>query len=397
MFDHLHIYDPRERAIVGVVDAGLRAIAPLVKAMRPRGPWPPARILLLRLERIGDLVMTLDAIDDVRAAAPRAEIDLVVGNWNLELGRRIPGITRVESLDAGWLAREGTGLRFPELVRRARQWRQRRYDLAVNFEPDLRSNLLVSESRAARTAGFSSGGGGALLDVSLRYDPRSHTSVNAQRLVAAVLDVPPRSAPARIAVSGDERRRAATILGDGRSPRIGIHVSGGRPVKQWDPGRFRELAARLAQSRGATIVLTGTEADRAMVEPVAAALPGLDVRNLAGVLDLPTLAAVIEQLDVFVTGDTGPMHIAAAVGTPVVAVFGPSDPARYAPRDPMHRVVRIDLPCSPCNRIRLPPERCAGHIPDCLTGIDVEMVYQAVAASLDRTKTTSARTASAGR
>jgi hypothetical protein len=95
------------------------------------------------------------------------------------------------------------------------------------------------------------------------------------------------------------------------------------------------------------------------------------------------LAALLAQLDVFVTGDTGPMHLAAAVGAPVVAVFGPSNPDRYAPRDPIHRIVRIDLPCSPCNRIRLPPERCAGHIPDCLTGIDVEMVYQAVESVLD--------------
>ncbi len=80
-------------------------------------------------------------------------------------------------------------------------------------------------------------------------------------------------------------------------------------------------------------------------------------------------AAILAQLDVLVTGDTGPMHLAAAVGTPVVAVFGPSDPARYATRGPADRVVRIDLPCSPCNRIRRPPERCVGHTPDCLAGV----------------------------
>jgi ADP-heptose:LPS heptosyltransferase len=111
-------------------------------------------------------------------------------------------------------------------------------------------------------------------------------------------------------------------------------------------------------------------------------------------MDLPNLAAALEQLDVLVTGDTGPMHLAAAVHTPVVAVFGPSDPARYAPRDPMHRVVRVDLPCSPCNRIRLPPERCTGHIPDCLTGIDVESVYRAVTATLEHSLRLEARAGS---
>jgi heptosyltransferase I len=83
-----------------------------------------------------------------------------------------------------------------------------------------------------------------------------------------------------------------------------------------------------------------------------------------------------------ISGDTGPMHLASAVGTPVVAIFGPSDPARYAARGPDDRVVRVDLPCSPCNRIRQPPERCAGHTPDCLTSVSVEHVVQAAASVL---------------
>jgi ADP-heptose:LPS heptosyltransferase len=160
-------------------------------------------------------------------------------------------------------------------------------------------------------------------------------------------------------------------------------VSGGRAVKQWDPQRFAALASRLVRTRGATIVLTGSAEDRPMVNDLLRGL-GPDGVDLAGTLDLPNLAATLESLDLFITGDTGPMHVAAAVGTPVVAIFGPSDPARYAPTDTFHRVVRIDLPCSPCNRIRLPPERCRGHIPDCLTGIDVEMVYRAAETTLDR-------------
>jgi ADP-heptose:LPS heptosyltransferase len=72
------------------------------------------------------------------------------------------------------------------------------------------------------------------------------------------------------------------------------------------------------------------------------------------------------------------MHLAAAVGTPVVAIFGPSEPVRYAPWTASRRIVRIDLPCSPCNRIRLPPERCRGHVPDCLDGITTSQVLEAV-------------------
>jgi ADP-heptose:LPS heptosyltransferase len=73
------------------------------------------------------------------------------------------------------------------------------------------------------------------------------------------------------------------------------------------------------------------------------------------------------------------MHLAHAVGCPVVAVFGPSDPRRYAPRGPRDRVVRVDLPCAPCNRIRQPPSRCVGHTPDCLSGVSVAAVISAIA------------------
>ena len=268
-----------------------------------------------------------------------------------------------------------------------------RYDLALNFEPDIRSNLLVAASGAARTVGFSSGGGGPLLDISLPYDPRSHTSDNGRRLAAAALDIPPRRHGARLELSADVKKRAHDLLGAAPAPLIGLHASGGREIKQWPPERFGEVAARLVRERGATIVLTGSAADRALVERARRSLPQTAVIDLSGSLDLMTLAAVLERLDVYVTGDTGPMHLAAAVATPVVAVFGPSDPIRYAPRDGRHRIVRIDLPCSPCNRIRLPPARCVGHTPDCLEGIGVDMVYRAAIDVLDAVNSRTPKTA----
>ena len=99
--------------------------------------------------------------------------------------------------------------------------------------------------------------------------------------------------------------------------------------------------------------------------------------RVQGTTDLVVLAAVLQQCRALLTGDTGPMHLAAAVGTPVLAVFGPSMPWRYGPLVEPSRVVRVDLPCSPCNRIRLPPERCQGHTPDCLAEVHVEAVVAA--------------------
>jgi ADP-heptose:LPS heptosyltransferase len=381
----LQISDPRERRLVAAADRALSAAAMARSAWRSAVPaQSPERILLLRLERIGDLLMALPAIADVRAIAPQARIDLAVGSWNLPLARVIPGLTEIETIDAGWLARGPGGLGMPALLRRAWRWRPRRYDIAINFEPDIRSNLLLAASGARFTAGYAGGGGGPILDRALEYDTGAHTADNARALVAAVFgrqpatgDPPPLGLP-------DYLRRAAAVRLPSRStgPLVGVHVSGGRAIKQWDPARFAELARRLADRCGATIVLTGAPEDQPLVRTMAAALGQRPFVDVSGELELPALAAVLERLDLFVTGDTGPMHLAVAVGTPVVAVFGPSDPARYAPRGPRDRVVRVDLPCAPCNRIRHPPARCTGHTPDCLAFVTVERMFDAALSSL---------------
>ena len=102
MFRHLQIYEPRERLLVGLADWSIRPFAWFRSTPRSA---TIRRVLLMRLERIGDLLMVLDAIRDARAAWPEAEIDLAVGSWNLPIATLIPGLARVETADAPWLAR----------------------------------------------------------------------------------------------------------------------------------------------------------------------------------------------------------------------------------------------------------------------------------------------------
>lgn len=381
MFRHLQIYEPRERLLVGLADWSIRPFTWFRSTPRSA---TVGRVLLMRLERIGDLLMVLGAIRDARAAWPAAEIDLAVGSWNLPIATLIPGISRVEAADAPWLARGNPNVSNAALIRQARQWRTRGYDLVVNFEPDIRSNFLAWLTGAPRRHGYWTGGGGAFLTDALEYHPAAHVSVNARQLIAhaagsttAGPDAPlhPRLTPPVDAVAAADR-----VL-DGRTgPFIGVHASGGRESKQWHLDRFAAVARRLSETRGATIVLTGSTSDRPLVDAVRRELTGVSVIDASGSLDLPALAALLARLDLFVTGDTGPMHLAAAVGVPVVALFGPSNPARYGPLAEHQRVIRIDLPCSPCGRVRLPPERCRGHVPDCLDGISVDRV---VAEALD--------------
>lgn len=394
----LQIHSRRERALVTAADRVLVLGAALARPFRRRrAPIAPRRILLLRLERIGDLLMVLPAIADVHTLAPDAEIHLVVGSWNADLAGAIDPIKRVQTLDAAWLARRNSGLGLLSLLRAARRWRALKYDLVINFEPDVRSNLLAAASGAAWAAGYRSGGGGGLLDVALDYDTRAHTTDNARRLVAATLGSPsPMPGPSRsekgldhgyavapiLIVPAKAHDNASRLLGAARGPLVGVHVSGGRAIKQWEPDRFADVARRLIEATGATIVLTGSGDDRGLVDRVKQALPPAHVIDVAGHLDLLPLGAILERLDLFITGDTGPMHLAAAVGTPIVAVFGPSDPARYAPRGRLDRIIRVDLPCSPCNRIRLPPARCVGHTPDCLAFLSADSVFNAAIAVL---------------
>jgi ADP-heptose:LPS heptosyltransferase len=373
----LTIYDRRERALVRLADA-LLAPAALRRRFRSAAR-APQRILCLRLERIGDLLMTLPALAELRALAPAATIDLVVGSWNKELATAIPSVSSVETADAAWLARGGEGMSPVALTAHALRWRSRKYDLAINFEPDIRSNIALASAGARRTAGFGSGGGGPLLDVSLEYDRRSHTADNAVSVVRAALGDSAEGVDARLRIPEWARASAARLLAPlGPGLKAGIHVSGGREVKQWPESRFRDIAEHLVADRRAGIVLTGAPADRAQVDVVRSAVPADRAIDLSSGADLLTVAAVIQQLDLFVTGDTGPMHLAHAVGTPIVAVFGPSDPVRYGPRGVRDEIVRIDLPCSPCNRIRLPPARCVGHTPDCLAGITTAQVLAAI-------------------
>src|SRR5437762_5452993 len=125
----LNIYDRRERALVAAADTILWPAGLARRALRQTAAGRPRRILCLRLERIGDLIMIAPALTELRALAPGATIDLVVGSWNREIAATIRGIDRIETLDAAWLTRDGNGRGMLSLVTAGRRWRSQEYDL----------------------------------------------------------------------------------------------------------------------------------------------------------------------------------------------------------------------------------------------------------------------------
>jgi ADP-heptose:LPS heptosyltransferase len=159
---------------------------------------------------------------------------------------------------------------------------------------------------------------------------------------------PPRGLRPRVRAAHGAGRARRARGGRARRPLIGIHAGAHAPARRWPAERFAVVADHLAQRFGAQIVLTGGPGEEQVAQAVAERMvaPAL---NVAGQTSLGGLAALIDRLDLFVANDTGPAHLADALGTPSVTIFGPADHRRWAPLDQTrHPIVRRPVPCNPC-------------------------------------------------
>ena len=387
------VASPAERALLAAADLPLRVLgrAPMLAAP-PLDGDRVREVLVLRLDRIGDLLMSLPALSDLRRAYPGARIRLAVGRWSEEIARRAP-VDDVLVWSAPWVGRPSEGAQTRRaLWRRALGLRAERLDLALDLQGDVRAAWLMALTGARERIGYANTGGARLLTRVVPLDETVSWIDQNRRAVAVAAGPEAIGAGAPVdLLTADDRARARGVLAAqglaGLRPLVGLHASGGRPIKQWAPARWREVAARLQREFGAAFVLTGTAADHPLAEQVARGL-GSAVRDLTGRLPLIDALAVIGALDLFLSADTGPMHMAAAVGTPSVSVFGPSDARRYfsggtgAPGT-RHVVAQAELWCAPCNLIRRPPTECLGpEGPECLRLVTTDQVHAAAAALL---------------
>jgi heptosyltransferase II len=377
------VYDSRERLLLGLLDLPGRLLLGLRRHATAPLPRETLReVLVLRLDRIGDLVMSLPALHDLRAALPRARIRLAVGAWSETLARGAP-VDEVLVWSAPWVGRPSEGAAsLGELLGRAGGLRGESLDLAIDLQGDVRASLLMWRSGARARVGYANTGGAYLLTHVVPLDERVSWVEQSRRAVAVAVGAGA-GAPRFDPLSDEDRSFAKHLYEnlhlDERRPLVGLHPSGGRLVKQWPPERWAAVAARLQQEHGATILVTGSAADRELFGALAKALPKKAV-DLTGRLSVRETLACIAGLDLFLSPDTGPMHMACAVDTPSVSVFGPSDPVRYfsggdGRPGSRHVVVRPELWCSPCNLIRKPPAECAAGTPECLQLVSVESVY----------------------
>ncbi len=338
-------------------------------------------ILIVKLSAIGDVVHTLPSLAALRKRFPDAHISWAVEEAAADLICGHPHLDRV--LVSGrktWLRRMGDGQIAPpfrEIGRFFRELRERPYDLVIDFHGLFKSAAVVFLSGGKRRLGYKSMQemSGLFLNEKIPEDMTKHA---VDRYLDFVAHLGGETAEKEFLIPiGEENRKRIDLL----MKRAGIEAGNDFvavspealwPTKLWDDGRFAELCDRIRSDLRLPVILTG--ADRGAVLPVRERMKETYV-DLAGRTTLRDLAELYRRARVVVTTDSGPMHIAAAVGTKVVALFGPTDPARTGPYGEGHRVIRKSMECSPCFLRNCNHKTCMG-------GISVEEVFAAVQGAL---------------
>ncbi len=337
------------------------------------------KILLVRLSAIGDVINCLPALRLLKRESPGARV-----TWAAEA----PSASLLEGdrdIDEVFVVKRRewtTGLfdngNLLSLVRAFRELRERRFDLAIDFQGNFRSGIVTFGSGARVRVGFTAGRVKEYShvfytkNVYLPKPPMHRTWRNLTLLEA--IGIRRQVLPAGLEVGPGDGAAARAFI---RESRIGtkdivvLHpgVSEFGAFKQWQAEKFAELAKLLGKRRRTAVLVSWGPGERALAERVVrgsggSVMMGPEPRGLR------ELAYLLSKTALFVGGDTGPLHIAAALGRPVVALFGPKDPAVYAPLGEGHVVVRKELECSPC-QLRSCPD------PRCMKLITVDDVYDA--------------------
>jgi heptosyltransferase II len=303
---------------------------------------------------LGDIVMAMPAIAAVRAAHPSAHLAIAAPAPFADVCAAIPGVDGVVPLP-------GSGIRA--IATHAAALRAGGFDLAILFTNSFATALAASRAGIAERWGYRRDWRGRLLTRAVPARPGRkgaaatpagpHHSAYYLRLTSS-LGMPPVDAPPALRVPAAAHDRAAALLAEAGVPADAI-VVGFAPgaaygsAKRWPPERVAGAIASVV-ARGGRALLVGAAADREISQAIQAALaPAVraSVLDLVGATDTATLMGILARCRVVVANDSGAMHVASAVGRPVVAIFGPTDERATAPLGP-HTLVRHDVFCRPC-------------------------------------------------
>ena len=342
----------------------------------------PLKILVIRFSSLGDLVLLTPLLKAVREGLPRSEIHLACKEQYAEIFKEDRNVDQVFTIRSSGAA---------DMIRLIWRLRKERYDTIIDAHNVPRSNLLYRVLRARRKVQLRKDQVKKTLLIKKKRNLFDDVTYQTARYLdlAARLGIPVPEAVTALTIPREAAEKAEAIIAglDGREL-IAIAPGARWETKRWPLELYRELASELAES-GHGVILLGSAED---VES-ADALTGhgeSSILNLAGTCSILETAAIIKRCGVLVTNDSAPLHIAEAVGTPVVAIFGPTvKEFGYFPHLPESRALEVALDCRPCSRNGSRP--CPPRTKECLTSIPPERIIEAVHAVLEERKRTSSR------
>jgi len=333
-------------------------------------------IVVTKFWGMGNAALLLPVLELLRRRYPGARLTVVTLEHNEPVYRDAADRVLTVRLRPLWRA-------FVDLPRLALRLRRERVDLALDMEQFVRaSQVLLFLARVRQVVAFDTPGlrRAELADVRVPYDDTRHMAEGFLDLARAVGVERRRYEP------GGLRPRVESPVMRGESPLVVLHPGSGDnfPGRRWPPRNFADLARRL-DAGGARVVLTGSAREQGIANEVAAqaGCPALDLPllNLAGSLSLDELVALLSEADLLVSNDTGPVHLASALRTPVLGLYGPNTPRLYGPLSAGSRAFYHELPCSPCiTNYNHKTSRCLN--PVCIQAIGVDEVAAAALARI---------------
>lgn len=324
------------------------------------------KILYINLAFMGDLLLATPALRALRLRYPEAQIDMLVTPWAAKVAVANPYVDQVRLYD-----KKGRDRRVSAVWQMITKLRQEKYDMAISANFSIRGAVLARLIGARYRIGYAIRGGSLFLThpVSAKRETVKHETEN-QVLILGPLGIEVNDYQLAFRVQATKRETMLTKLGGlPVGKKILICPHGRHPLNSWTVTGYTDLLKTLV--RQGKVYLIGGSAEQERLDQLNEAVNGAAV-VLAGVLEIGELAALMVESDLLVTVDTGPMHLAAAVGLPILALFGRSDDRVWGPRGAKDRVLRVSgLTCAPC----VMPRVCENRI--CMEQLPSDAVIQA--------------------
>lgn len=320
----------------------------------------PRRICIIKPSAFGDVVQALSLLSALRQRWPDAHVAWVIRAGLADLLENHPQIDEVIEFQ-----RQGSfwskSIAFLCLLR---QLRRGQYDLTLDLQGLARSGIMTWCTRAEHRVGFRGareGAGFAYTD-QVEVDWQNNRGVNCYWRIAQALGCAGTPPAIQLGLTPEHLEWAHSRIAGLPRPLLMIHPGAQWETKRWPPESFAVLARAAQEEMGASIVLIGGQREGVLCEAIEKRLTGTNVVNLAEQARLLQLAALLKQGDVFLSGDTGPMHLAAALGTRCVSVFTCTSPRRSGPFGDGHQCVATGVPCAASYRKKCPTQICKSEL-----------------------------------